>query len=264
MNSRFAAPSCVLALLSALSCSSVLAQTYTVKLGGAYIDPRATSSALRGQLPAVVSGNYFGNVNIDGGLRLDVQPKSTVIFSIERVLSGPWSAEVVLGIPPEHDVKLRSGSPQLSDDGTSPNEIVAGQKVQRTTDKLVNADGQVVATVKQVAPTIFLNYTFLNDSSAWRPYVGVGLNYTRMKATSNDVGDALYSDGPVRIKLSHSLGPAVQAGLRYQFDRQWSANVGWAVAKIKNNLRIRTDRSEQRADFSFYPSVWTATVGYSF
>lgn len=259
MNTRFIA----LTAVAALSATVAHAGPYTIKLGGAHIDPRATSSPLRGELPAIVGGTYYGTVNIDGGLKLAVQPKATLIFSIERALVGPWSAELVLGVPPKHDVKLRSGSPRLSPDDSFPDPI-ASLKVQRTTEKLTAADGQVVATVKQVAPTLFVNYTFLDDSSAWRPYVGVGINYTRMKAESNATGDALYNDGPVRIKLSHSIGPALQAGLRYQFDKTWSVNVGWAVAKIDNDLRIRTNRSEQRADFSFYPSVWSATVGYSF
>ncbi|NBD21233.1 outer membrane beta-barrel protein [Aquabacterium fontiphilum] len=259
MNVRFLA----LAAVAAISGAAAHAGTYTVKLGGAHIDPRATSSPLRGELPAVVSGTYYGNVVIDGGLRLAVQPKTTLIFSIERALAGPWSAELVLGVPPKHDVKLRAATPALTADGSYPDPI-ASLKVARTTEKLQAADGQVVATVKQVAPTLFVNYAFLDATSAWRPYVGVGINYTRMKAESNALGDALYNDGPVRIKLSHSLGPALQAGVRYQFDPQWSFNVGWAVAKIKNDLRIRTDRSEQRADYRFYPSVWSATVGYSF
>lgn len=257
MNARFLA----LTAVAALSATVAHASTYTVKLGGAHIDPRATSSPLRGELPSVVGGNYFGNVAIDGGLRLAVQPQSTLIFSVERTLAGPWSAELVLGVPPKHDVKLRSSAPALS---ALPGDPNGATKVALTTDKLQRADSEVVATVKQVAPTLFVNYTFLDATSAWRPYVGVGINYTRMKAESNAVGDALYNDGPVRIKLSHSLGPALQAGVRYQFDAQWSFNVGWAVAKIKNDLRIRTDHSEQRADYRFYPSVWSATVGYSF
>lgn len=250
------------AFTALVAASAAHAQSYTVKLGGAHIDPRATSSPLRGELPAVVMGSYFGNVRIDGGLRLAVQPQSTLVFAVERVLNGPWSAELVLGVPPRHDVKLRAAAPVLSP--TSPADPLGPTKVAQTTAKLTAADGQVVATVQQVAPTLFLNHTFLDSTSPWRPYVGVGINYTRMKARSNAVGDGLYNDGAVRIKLSHSIGPALQAGLRYQIDPQWSLNAGWAVARIKNELRIRTDNAAQRADYRFYPSVWSATVGYSF
>ncbi|MFN3887834.1 MAG: OmpW/AlkL family protein, partial [Aquabacterium sp.] len=251
------------AALCALAASSALAQSYTIKLGGIYIDPRATSSSLKGTLP-VYQGAYLGNINVNGGTRLEVQPKGTVMFSVERVLNDRWSAELVLGVPPEHDVKLRAPNPELSAFSAEAGTPLGNAKVAGTTQKLQRNSGEVVATVKQAAPTLFFNYQLAEPGAALRPFIGVGINYTRFKATSNDVGNKLYSDGKVRIDLTDSYGLAFQTGVSYRIDRNWSINAGWATAAVKNKLTIRTDHSEQKAIYRFHPSAFSMSVGYTF
>lgn len=71
-----------LALAATLGTGAVCAQTYTVKIGGAYIDPRAKSSDLHGTLP--IGGGSAAAINLPAGNQLEVQPKSTLIFSISR------------------------------------------------------------------------------------------------------------------------------------------------------------------------------------
>jgi outer membrane protein len=83
--------------------SAAMAQTYTFKLGAGRIDPRATSGDLEGTLPDHVGGT----VPVPAGNHLEVMPKSTLLFSIERNFDDHWGAELVLGAPPTHDVKLR-------------------------------------------------------------------------------------------------------------------------------------------------------------
>lgn len=94
--------------------------------------------------------------------------------------------------------------------------------------------------------------------------MGLGANYTRFKATSTDVGNALYNDGPVRISLTDSIGFAAQLGAVYRIDHNWSLNASWATAAVMNHITVRTNQSEQTATYRFHPSVFTATVGYSF
>lgn len=251
----------VATLLVAASAQTASAQSYTVKLGGAHIDPRATSSALKGTLPTGQSALPL--IAVQPGNQLEVQPKSTLILSIERAINDHFSAELVLGAPPEHDVKLRVGAgTKAIATGTAttlPGLINKGVAAHVAAD-----DGAVVAKVKQVAPTLFLNYKFLDAGSALRPYVGVGVNYTHFKATSTTVGNALYNDGPVRISLTDSFGLAAQIGATYQFDKNWSASASWATAAVKTNITIRTNLSEQTATYRFHPSVFSATVGYTF
>jgi outer membrane protein len=251
----------LLALASSLFAGQAAAQSYTVKVGGIYIDPRATSTDLVGTLPTGITALPL--VADPGGNQLAVQPKSTLVLSIERAFNDNWSAELVLGAPPKHDVKLQVGAQTKAQAASTPTSLPTA--VARGVAAHVAADdGQVVASVKQAAPTLFLNYRFFDATRALRPFIGVGVNYTHMKATSTDVGNALYNDGPVRISLTDSIGLAAQIGVVYQIDKNWSLNGSWATAAVKNHLTIRTNMSEQTATYRFHPSAFSATVGYTF
>lgn len=253
-----------LAVLTSLAAGSVCAQTYTFKIGAGRIDPRATSGDVQGSIPVYNAGlgGYIGNVSTTGGLQFEVQPKSTLLFSIERTFDDHWSAELVLGIPPKHDVKLRSTNPVIDASALpGPLPSIVGPAV---TSKLQAADGEVVATVKEIAPTAFINYRFLDASSAFRPYLGVGVNYTNFKVTSTQAGNDLYNDGPVRISSTDSIGLAFHMGADYKFNKNWLLNASWSTAGVKNNITIRTDHSQQNASYRFHPSVFSLMVGYQY
>jgi outer membrane protein len=254
------------ALGGVLAAQAAVAQTYTVKLGYGRIDPRATSSDLEGTLPTGIA--QLPLVPVPAGNQLQVQPKSTVLFSIERALNDNWGVELALGIPPTHDVKLRVGD-AVKATAALPNSVVAtlplaSQVGVGLARKVAADDGVVVARVKQTAPTLFLNYKFFDATSKFRPYVGVGFNYTKFSAKTTAAGDALYNDGEVKIRTTDSIGLAFQTGLTYQVDKNWSVNAGWATAAVKNNMTITTATSKQEASYRFHPSMFSATVGYTF
>lgn len=278
-----------ISVAATLVAGSAFAQSgYTIKVGAGRIDPRATSSDLTGTLPVNTgAGQYV--VPLPPGNRTEVQPKSTLIFSIERALNDNWSVELVAGNPPTHDVKLRvsdevkAGAVKAAqvqkvlgaDAFTNPDPIkvatakaaVGGEANYRDLAKAANVnkyDGVAVARVKQTAPTMFLNYKFFEPSASFRPYVGVGLNYTKFKVTSTAAGNDLYGDGPVRISSSDSFGLAFQIGGSYKIDKNWSINAGWMTAAVRNDVVIRTNHTEERLFYRFHPSVFSATVGYSF
>lgn len=286
-----------ISVAAALVAGSAFAEAgYTIKVGAGRIDPRATSSDLTGTLPVNVGG-ALKVIDLPPGNRTEVQPKSTLIFSIERALNDNWSVELVAGTPPTHDVKLLASdtvkmgaakaAPILtafgSDAFTSSTkaalvvpylaanvtggDVVKAQKLygEMATGVQVNKyDGVAVARVKQTAPTMFLNYKFFESSAAFRPYVGVGLNYTKFKVTPTAAGTALYGDGEVRISSSDSFGLAFQIGGSYKIDKNWSINAGWMTAAVRNDVVIRTNHTEERLFYRFHPSVFSATVGYSF
>lgn len=238
-----------------LGSSVCAAQTWTVKLGGAYLNPRATSSDLEGTFPA-----WASNAPVPPGVQLEVQPKSTVYFSLARALDDHWEVEAALGVPPKADVKLRIGD-----------NIKAAAGVSPTAHYLESYDGEVVARITAVTPTVFLNYKFGEPSRAYRPFIGVGVNYSHITAKSNSVGDRFYayngavtSEGPVDIKLTDSFGLAFQMGVSYKLDQKWSLNASWMTAAVKNNLEITTPTSRQTGSYRYHPSVFTASVGYAF
>lgn len=251
----------LVALVATLASLPVAAQ-YTVKVGGAYIDPHATSASLTGGVSARPAGGFL---QLNGGVQLDVQPTSTLILSIERALSDRWSVEFLLGAPPKHDVKLKLDNPQVSGANVSP-AGAQGAAVNGLLGKLNAQNGQVIATVRQWSPTVFFNYRFLSSDAAFRPFVGLGLNVTRFKARTTAAGDTLYADGArPEISLSDSIGPAIQLGASYRLDQHWSLNASLATAKVDNKLTIVTRSGlRQESAFRFNPTVLTASLGYSF
>jgi outer membrane protein len=146
----------------------------------------------------------------------------------------------------------------------APAAALAAYKQLATAANIAPYDGVTVARVKQAAPTLFLNYKFLDASSSLRPYVGVGINYTNFKVTSTQAGNNLYNDGPVRITSTDSIGLAFQTGVNYSLDKNWLISAGWATAAVKNNVTIRTNTSQQNLSYRFHPSVFSLMVGYKY
>lgn len=241
-----------LTAVAALIAGSASAQTYTVKLGGAYIQPNANSSDFSGQLPSGAS-----TLN---GVTLEVQSKSTLVFSVERAVNDNLGVELVLGLPPTHDVKLKVTPAVKALYGIDP----------RATLFTLYADKDI-AEVKQIAPTVFFNYKYGSASDVFRPYLGLGINYTKMDSKLTAVGQDLYSHAgatSVNLKLSSSIAPAIQAGASYKLDRNWSVNAGVVSTFVSSTLTVTTTSGagtfSHKSKFDFTPVVYAASVGYSF
>lgn len=239
-----------LTAVATLFAGSAGAQTYTVKVGGAYIVPNATSSDFSGSLPNGASARP--------GVSLAVQSKATLMLSIERAINDNLGVELVLGWPPKHDVKLKVS------DATRAAAANGSNPYRGLDQHFVDYADQNVATVKQMAPTLFFNYKFGEASAACRPYLGLGVNYTKMDATLTTAGEALYSGVPMTQKLTSSIAPAVQAGVAYKIDRTWSVNMGVVSTFVSSTLTVTGNGRTHTAKFDFTPVVYTASVGYSF
>lgn len=223
-------------LLGSLLASSIavpaLAQQNTVKIGVSHVQPRSSTSNFSGPFTPT-------------GISLIVRDKTTPFFSYTRDIDEQWAVELAVGFPPTHDIEL------------TVNNLALPASAQALS-------GQVGAKVRQVAPTLFLNYRFLEKTSPLRPFVGVGINYTRFdKTSSNAVGNAL-NGGPTSIALEDSAGLALQGGVSYRLSDQWSLTAALATAQVKSRITTNTLGIERTADIKFRPSVFTVALGYSF
>ncbi|WP_052249638.1 OmpW family outer membrane protein [Tateyamaria sp. ANG-S1] len=74
-------------------------------------------------------------------------------------------------------------------------------------------------SVKHLPPTLSVNYHFPTDTK-WKPYVGLGVNYTTFFDEQSELGT---------LELDNSWGVAVQAGVDYAFSPQdaFRANIRW-------------------------------------
>ena len=117
-----------------------------------------------------------------------------------------------------------------------------------------SADGGQIGTLKQLPPTLSLQYHFTDlGLGAFKPYVGAGLNYTRFSSV-NLGGGTLSVD-------KNSFGLALQAGVDYAIDKTWSVNLD--VKKVQ----IRTDLSSGGTNLGTLkidPLLVGVGVGYKF
>ncbi|NDP61634.1 OmpW family outer membrane protein [Polaromonas sp.] len=219
-------------ILAACAAAPSMAQQNTIKLGISNVQPHSSASDFSGPFTP-------------SGISLEVRDKTTPFFSYTRELSDQWDVELALGFPPKHDIALKVSNPAL------PGSAQA-------------LSGQVGATIRQVAPTLFVNYKFLEKTSVLRPFVGAGINYTRFDKThSTAAGDAL-NGGPTSISLEDSVGLALQAGVAWRLSNEWSVSASLATARVTSKITTNTLGIERHADITFKPRVFTVAVGYSF
>jgi outer membrane protein len=116
----------------------------------------------------------------------------------------------------------------------------------------VYVDGQSVGTFKHLPPTLLAQYHF-TPSSQVSPYVGVGVNWTTF--SKNKILDGQGS-------LEHdSFGLALQAGLDYKLDKNWSINVDIKKVQIRSDVLVAgTKVSKVKVD----PVLFGVGVGYRF
>lgn len=167
---------------------------------------------------------------------LTVGNANTLKFGYTRHLSDKWNLEFVAGLPPKHKVYGR---------GTL-------------------APYGVIAEVKQMAPTVFLNYNFGDASDSFRPFVGVGLNYTKFIDRETTPISRIATGGPTSIKLTDSFGVAAQIGVNYKLTDRWVITASVAVADVQSDLTSTTGSIERKTSIDFRPVVAGIGLGYRF
>jgi outer membrane protein len=239
MSCRRLGTSTLAALALAATSLPAAAQT-VVRVGLANVDPNSSASDLRGPTAFPAPGS------VPAGVSLSVKSQSTLLLTLSRTLVSNWDAELALGVPPTHDVvaKLDTSNPQLA--------TVAGLQ------------GHVIAKIRQFSPTAFVNYNFGDSSSMLRPFVGLGINYTKFDKTESTADGNALAGGATRISLSDSTGWAAHAGVNWQVDPQWSVSGSWSTADVKTTLTASTAGYDRTADIKFRPRVLAITVGRSF
>jgi outer membrane protein len=109
-----------------------------------------------------------------------------------------------------------------------------------------------------------IEYVFLDESSAFRPYVGVGVNYSMFyNRNITPAGEAIIG-GPTRVELSSSVGPAVTGGISYRVARNWSVMASYSWARVTSHLNAITTDVDRTSSISFGPTTLIVAAGYSF
>lgn len=145
-------------------------------------------------------------VNIDTANKFDTSsalPENSVHVSnktipevdISYFFTPNWAAELILTYPQKHDVSVRG----LGD----------------------------IGSFKHLPPTLSLQYHFM-PAAQFSPYVGAGVNYTRISNVDLPAGMSLEKD---------SFGFSLQAGVDFKLDKNWSLNLDVKKVQIRSDLR---------------------------
>jgi len=135
----------------------------------------------------------------DGALTVDVDDSVRPTASLEYLFTPNLGLEILAAWPFEHEVRL---------------------------------NGTLAAKVKQLPPTLSLQYHF-NPGRSFSPFIGAGLNYTRF--FSIDERGPL--DG-AQLSLGSSWGFAAHAGIDFQLRGRWLAGVDVRWIDIDTRARV--------------------------
>lgn len=94
-------------------------------------------------------------------------------------------------------------------------------------EQKVYSNGTQIGTFKHLPPTLLAQYHF-TGLSGYKPYVGLGINYTDISKV-NLLGGAATLD-------QDSWGGALQAGVDIPLDRNWSINLDVKKVYIKSRV----------------------------
>jgi outer membrane protein len=121
--------------------------------------------------------------------------------------------------------------------------------------------GTNIGEVKHLPPTVSAQYYFMDNESAFQPYVGAGLNITVFfdEKVDSDLSGS-YQD----LDLDESVGLAVQAGVDYSINEDMFVNASAMYAKIGTTATLKGTAGELNVDYDLDPMVYRVNFGYKF
>lgn len=182
---------------------------------------------IRGRALAVVPQEQaslrLGGAPVVGG-KVDISNSVVPELDITYFFTKNIAAELVLGVTP-HNVK---GAGSLA--------------------------GARIGSAWLLPPTLMLQYHF-TDLGPFKPYVGVGVNYT---VFFNEKAKGGFTD----FDLKDSFGVALQAGFDYMLDEHWGLN--FDVKKIFLEPKVKVNNGLVSGKVKIDPWLIGAGVTYRF
>lgn len=117
----------------------------------------------------------------------------------------------------------------------------------------VNFQGSKLGTLKHLPPSLLAQYHF-TQFGAWKPYVGAGINYTRFSDVDLQ---------GVKIK-KNSWGAALQLGLDYAIDKNWSVNLDVKKLYIDTSVDATIPLGAKVGKLKVDPVLVGVGLGYRF
>jgi len=216
-----------IALLSGLSSAAFANQAGDILIRGG-----ATSVSPNSDKAAVfLAGN-------NSTMSLSVDDNTQLGLNFVYFFDTNWAVELLAATPFTHDVTIHD-----------PNAILG-------------VDGVKLAEVTQLPPTLSALY-YVDTGTAFKPYVGVGINYTHF--FKEEFEAAPKSLGLSDLQLDGSFGFSVQIGADYEIDKNWSVNVSARYIDISTDATFDVaGDSIGKATVEVDPMVYSVMLGYKF
>ncbi|MEB2872009.1 OmpW/AlkL family protein [Pseudomonas rhizosphaerae] len=189
-----------------------------------------------------------GQLKLDGakvaGTKATLDSDTQLGLAFAYMLTDHVGIELLAATPFQHTVGVR---------GVSAATGIAG------------LDGKL-ADVKQLPPTLSLQYYPLAPTSRFQPYAGVGINYTLFY--DEDLSGARKQQGFNNLKIQDSVGIAGQLGFDYMLSEHMMVNASvWYVdidtkASVDGPTALGVGRT--KVDLEVDPWVYMVGVGYKF
>ncbi|MEI6896921.1 MAG: OmpW family outer membrane protein [Psychromonas sp.] len=167
----------------------------------------------------------------DSGLTLSVDDNTQLGLNIVYFYDSNWAIELLAATPFDHDIKVHDNGETL------------------------------LADTKHLPPTLSALYYF-NTNSAFKPYVGLGINYTIF--FDNSFTSTYSSAGFSDLELDNSFGYAVQIGADYEIDTNWSVNVSARYIDISTDASFTVGSADGHSSVDINPMVYSVMLGYKF
>lgn len=204
-----------------------------VRAGASMVSPDESADQL------ALNGSEQDFINAVGPSELSVDSNTQLGLTFGYMLTSNWSVELLAATPFEHTA---SGTDSLN--------------------------GLDVADIKHLPPTLSAVYHF-NEGSAFRPYVGAGINYTVFfdEELTGEADRAFESLGLTGgdVELDDSWGFSLQVGADYNLSENWWLNASVRYIDLATDVEVEFDDGTRvTTDLDIDPFVYSLKFTFVF
>lgn len=237
-------------------CSSAMGQSagsLITTTGGTWLDFGSSSAT------SLLSSSALGTFT-SSGTEGQIHNTFTAEFALTYFVTDNIALDLATGIPPKLKLYAQGVSTPFGAGGPSLN--------------LGNL--QPLATTRAWPPILFVKYFFGSAESKFRPYVGVGVNYTwysqiELNPTfSGALQDVAGAGGHVKASLSPSWNPAGNVGASYNISKNWYATASLTYLPLKTEATISSVAANgqtvlsNKTHITANPWITFVGIGYRF
>ena len=207
-------------------------------VNGSAIAAEAGDWILRGSIANVSPNDDTGGVSGElagalSGADIDVESQTALGLTAGYFVTDRIAIELLASSQFEHDLAIEGGA----------------------------LGGTELGSVKHLPPTLSAQYHF-DTGSRFRPYVGLGVNYTIF--SDEDVDSEAAAVGVTDIDVDDSTGLAAQVGVDYELGNGWLINAGVRYIDIEADAEVSTATGTTDVDVDIDPWVTNIGIGYRF